>query len=309
MKRLTLDGYLGTVAVQGLLLVIVATAASAEERAPLEEVLKVWREREEATRSFRFVISEDYVIGHGTAGPVEGPEPSGPPEDAKAKRRTTLTVDGDLMRIERLGQSWIASALALTPSTYISTFDGTLNKSFYQDVNARGFVSRRDKHGDAGNVYLSPVLRHFRPLSPVFGVFKLDRLKVVSTDAVLNDTRCIVLEEPQPDGLRVRKYWVAPEQAMAIIRYEGTFKGHPEVQADVTFKHDDKHGWVPHRWHAARFAEHERILSSGESVVADFDLNPKVPAQSFELDFPPGTTVSDATARRMYTVPLAEWDR
>jgi len=274
-------------------------SASAEENVtPIESVLRVWRERQRIARTLQFELTDEHLIGKGT-GSIEGPpEPAG---EVTVKRRTTVTIDGDRMRLERLGEDWIAGQ-GVRPLTQISLFDGKFNKEFYQHHSTIGFLAARGKHSEGGNTYLLPVVRHFRPFSAAFRPFAIDRLKVVATDAMIDKTRCILLEDALPEGLRVASYWVAPDQGMSIVRHQTTFKGLTEWQLDASYQNDPKHGWIPAKWQASHGTP-ERRLSAGKLTVEKFSINEPVPAKTFEFEFPPGTQVNDHIKRTSYIVP------
>ena len=287
---------------RGIALLFVASIScctAAEKESPIESVLRVWRERERTVRTLRFELTDEHLVGKGT-GAIEGPlEPAA---EVTVKRRTNLTIDGDRMRLERLGEDWIAGR-GIRPLTYISLFDGKLNKEFYQHESAIGFLAARGKHSEGGNTYLSPIIRHFRPFSSAFRPLAIDRLKVVATDAEIDKMRCILLEDRLPDGVRVASYWVSPEQGMSVVRYQTTFKDHIEWRLDASYKNDPKHGWVPDKWQATHGTP-ERRLSAGKLIVEKFSINERVPPQTFEFEFPPGTQVNDKITRTTYVVPI-----
>jgi hypothetical protein len=291
-------------------LVAAAGSASAQDAASLESVLRVWRERERATRSLRFELRREYLIGkESLLGAAEGGGAvAEPPSPIKANQTCVLVVDGVKMRYERIGETWIDSLKAPAPETMIAVFDGRGQKILHRRdrsddlVHSTGFVRANKSHPDVHNLYLSPIIRHFRPVSAAFGVVKLDRLELSAAGEEVDGKRCIVLEEPQPDGLRIRKYWIVPDQDMAVVRYVGYFKGSVEDQADVTFAKDPLLGWIPDRWTAIRFGSERKILSSATTLVARKEVNVAVPPETFDVAFPPGTKVFDNTTKETYLI-------
>ena len=282
-----------------LLVLASVTCCTAEEKeTPIESVLRVWRERERTVHTLHFELTDEHVVGKGT-GSLEGPPE--PVAEVTVKRRTILTIDGDRMRLDRLGEDWIAGR-GVRPLTQVSLFDGKFNKEFYQHDSAIGFLAARGSHSEGGNTFLSPVIGHFRPFSTAFRPFAIDRLKVVATDAMFDKTRCILLEDALPGGLRVASYWVAPEHGMSIVRYQRTFKGLTEWQLTATYQNDPKHGWVPAQWQAEHGSP-DRRLSAGKLSVESFSINEPVPPKTFEFEFPPGTQVNDHIKKTTYVVP------
>ena len=82
-----------------------------------------------------------------------------------------------------------------------------------------GWISSSSGHSDRLSVHISAIVRHFRPLSPVFGAIDAAQLRLVNAEEVVDGTRCMLLEERLPGNGNVRRYWVSPEQGMAIVRY------------------------------------------------------------------------------------------
>ena len=272
-------------------------SATAAEPTTLEKVLAVWREREEATKSLWVVIDEQYFSrAHFD---LEGRPIGGRGE----KHNRLIAIDGIAFRHERNGELWPPGPDTPAYQTQISAFNGQLQKDLsYIGRDGRrsldyGHIRHRDRHTDLGNGYLSPILMHYRPLSPKFIVFDLDKLAVVSEDERVNGIKCIVLEEK--DEFRVNRRWVAPERDMGVVRFRSHFRGRLAAEADVTFKHDARLGWYPASWSAATYIR-DSVHSSGTQTVEKIELNLDLPASVFDVEFPPGTEVYDHTTRRKF---------
>jgi len=266
-------------------------AIVAKEHVTLESVIKVWRKREETVKSFRFELSNEDLTGKGSLM-------GGPPAETTAKLNRILIVDGSKMRYERTGDQWTSKGV--TAFKYIATFDGRIDKQLFlypradEFVHSRAWIRSTKQHSDARNFHLSPIIRHMRPLSSDFHCIDVDRLKILREDDSFRRIHCVVLEEPHPENNRRYEYWVAPEQEMAIVRQLQYFREVLENEAEVTFKQDPKHGWIPDHWHTARYGDEEKsLLDSSTAQVTEYKLNASVPESTFDVDFPARTEVFD----------------
>ncbi|MEX2175044.1 MAG: hypothetical protein WD872_11825 [Pirellulaceae bacterium] len=298
------------------LLAVASPPLSAAEPIQLADVLRVWRKRESAARTLRFDLVREYVRAKGTLTGIN--EEQGTvttlPESFKSDQRVVLVIDGVKMRYERIGDTWAPGIEAPAPETMIAVFDGARQKIVHERQQSddrmfsQGWVRSEKRHPDAANVHLSPIIRHFRPTSPVFGVIGIDRLQVERQDEMVDGLRCVILKEALPDGLRARKYWVAPDREMGIVRYVGYFQDQVETEAEVAFKRDPKLGWVPDRWRVASFVD-GALVTSATTQVASEQLNLAVAAATFDFTFPVGTQVNDRIAKRQYLVKPGRTNR
>jgi hypothetical protein len=283
-------------------------------------VLKVWQAREQATRSFRCEMSGEFLTGKGSiistleGGGVEHAITE-PRSDMKANQRSLLVVDGSSMRYERQGMEWADAIKDTAPQTMISTFDGRQSKQLFKRdreddlVHSRAFVNNNGKHPEAHNLYLSPIIRHFRPISSDFGVIHPTQLVSAGPDEVVRGLKCHVLKDPNSDNLRSCKFWVASEQGMAIVRYVSYFQDRVENQAEITFRKDDILGWIPAKWSAVRMGgKGAQVLDSCAMVLERCEVNLAVPAGTFDVAFPAGTEVIDYPKRKTFLVkPGGSW--
>ncbi len=144
-------------------------------------------------------------------------------------------------------------------------------------------------------------LWNVRPLDPTFGIFELDALKIVSRKETIGGSRCILLEAPTTVAGRVLRYWVATDKEMSVVRYAIVQGGVESRKTDVSFRRDPLHGWLPERWQTIAIKEGATFAAS-KIVVTKCTVNVPVPAETFEIKFPPRTKVFDSMARKTYVV-------
>ena len=271
------------------------TLASAADAVKLDDIISVWRKREEATRSLRIEMASDYLM-------VKGPPKAIPPN----KERWLVAIDGIKMRYERVGEVWTEQIQANAPDTMIAVFDGSTTKALHKReraddiLHSQGWIFKQTKHQDAENVYLSPIIRHFRPLSPTFDAIQFDKLQLADADDPVDGIACARLEETHPNG-KVIRYWVALDQQMSIVRWAGTINGNPSARLEASFKRDAALGWIPNRWSVTRLAnEGKTVLDSATTSVTKAEINIRIPGEDFDMVFPTGTEVFDRVEEKTY---------
>lgn len=283
--------------------VVYPPACSAAEPETLETVLAVWRKREAGAKTVKVVMAEESMTGEtiGLEGELVG---------GTAKMQRVIVLDGTNMRHERAGQMWNRGSKEPDQVTDLSVIDGhrakELSKVGRDDGASRsnGRISNRDKHRDVLIVHMSPVLRHWRPLSPALNPFKVDELKLVSTEEKIGGDRCILIQEPYGMFGGIRKYWIAPGKDMAIVRTI-VLRGETLLnEVNVSFKDDAKLGWVPEKWKSTSYRNDGRAMHSATHTVTDIEINLDVPPGTFDIVFPPGTEVYDSIAKAKFFVPL-----
>lgn len=271
-----------------------------DNRATLDSIVKAWRNRESASRSFQFELADEYITGKGSL--------MGEPQtDVTSSESRRILVDGDNMRYERVGLT--LAEKRLIPVKYVSTHKLMTNKSLYErdknedETHSRAYIRTSNKHSDSNNLYISPISRHYRALT--VGAISPAKLRIVTEDASIEGVRCILLESPGP-GARRDRFWVAPDQDMAILRYVRYITEDVlEYQLEASFKRGPVHGWVPDRWRAVRFGDDKkRVLDSCSTRVIAFGINISVEESSFDIVFPPGTEVFDKRSNTSEIVKL-----
>jgi hypothetical protein len=223
--------------------------------------------------------------------------------------RRVVVIAGNSMRHERSGDVWTHTTGATEHHANYAVFDGRRSKMLDETIrkddalHSTGYVRLTDRHTDVQNIYLSPILRHFRPISPTFTCFKLDSLKVLRTDDAVNGDRCIVLEEKQDHKFWNRKYWIVPDKDMAVIRFAGVRPdGTTDHQVDTEFRKDARFGWIPSSWKAIRCGREGKVFSSASNRVTEIEVNTPIPDSTFDIEFPAGTEVDDDISKRRYIV-------
>lgn len=276
-----------------------------------KKIVDAWAKRERETRTINAQIEQLRTLPKGSLSGMHDPpvedSPVSPPADTTHVLTRALVIDGEKMLHSIAGESWSERVRAFVPEKMISVFDGKRAKSVHikeeqtNAIHSQGFLHDKPQHPDRGNVNLGPVMRHFRPFSPVHGIFDPQKWTVLSTDAVVNESPCVRILEAGADGVNSREFWIDPSRDMALVRMVGRFGDRVTSQTDVTFKKAPVLGWIPESWAVTSYAN-GKLSNSSNCHLSDIRLNGDVAGETFALAFPSGTEVSDYALGKMFIV-------
>src|SRR5260370_823048 len=137
---LRLHGCFGMV-VALLLIALASTTTRAQQgKVTIDDILEVWKERQQKVQSARFELTCEETIPKGrtsfmdasrrrAAGMVPETEPN-PPRDYLVKGISAVTLDGVKLRYSYDHEQWDPVEKKLYPEHYVDVFDGEYFKWF-----------------------------------------------------------------------------------------------------------------------------------------------------------------------------------
>lgn len=286
--------------------------ARGESGHTVKEVLDAWKTRQAKVETAQFEFEERMVHPEGTLsfgnGPPPGTKPASQPDhDAVFDRRVRLFLaGGGKIRYEVEGKAWVQGLAGFVPQTYISTTNGSVNKTFYgkgsigEELHPCGFVNNESTNIDAGNYHIRPFLLLVRPLDRKAGGLSEEGWTLAVSKAVVESHSCLVLKQT---GSSNNEYWVDPERQMIVLRYLRKSRGKEFVRCTCSYKEDPKCGWVPDTWEGTMFQSDQTVRENVHGRMLRYEINSPLKDVDFEFSFPPGTEVSDHVAKTRY-IPL-----
>lgn len=280
-------------------------AAVAQPQRDLQQIIQVWKARENRVRSARFTWTESLTL---TPGAVLGKEPSSSPlqDDVTNRINATLLFDGDRIRYNTEGPIWARDQEKFAPRQYSSAFDGEESKAFYSDnpdnhIHPLGFVKNEKTTQDIQNYHLMPLLLSYRALHPAMNWLKPEQFKDREKIAFLRDRNCVIVESQA----KSRKYIfsVDPQRDYSVLRFEEIVSDKLSLRIDVDYSNDREHGWVPLAWNVAMFNTVTSKVREGViGKMKTYSINVPIEKQEFQIVFPPGTEVVDRKTNQSYLV-------
>ncbi|MBI1901290.1 MAG: hypothetical protein HYS13_09285 [Planctomycetia bacterium] len=294
--------------VAGLAAVLSAGPALADEpNVTIERILKVWEEREAATKSIlaKWTEQRHYEIGSRCGKETRGSDDEGRPFPSRpidVSLESLLRVDGERYRYEFQGENWVDRVEAVAPEHVLELFDGTRYLRFlgvdFHDKNVghdNGWITMRTRSGTREWPVLAPIMANYRALAPGFGHFRRDEWSATSLSdgGTVDGMKCMALSFSHVlDPARTKRCWVAPSLGCRIVRLELGQRMHVEVHYET-----DRSGeTIPKSWRYVLLqADGVAVRWSFAVAMREFAVNAPATAGDFSFEFPVGTEVVDLT--------------
>jgi hypothetical protein len=210
-------------------------------------------------------------------------------DNLRPGKQLIILKDGKMFRkLNRV----IWSGAAEIPEEMTSVFDGVAAKSLHVTAKSSvGFVHVKRQHADRYSLHVLPIVGHFRALADDMTILSPDKWHVVSTDAKLDDSTCVLLREGSEEDVRYRELWFEAEKDYVLVRRRDVFHGRTENQLSINYKEDETVGWVPSAWRVDRHVN-GRLIDHSDAKVVSLKINEPVDDPTFRLEFPPGTKIN-----------------
>lgn len=282
----------------------------------VETIAQTWQARQQRIRSASFAWKETYTEMKGSWSDtmprllIERNKLQGkilPPQDVTTKLTSTLLLDGIKVRYEYDGDRWSFDVPAPRREQYISLFDGKLCKSCRPLGSGSwnwpgGLIRASAMYCDAGKFDLRPILMTTRPMTPELRVFDIREMKIVSTQARMQDRPCIELLLTPASNSYFNRIWVDPARDSIILRQVTGNRGVIESQIDIRYRQDERGEWLPEGWEILSLVNPSQIESQTRAEVTQAEYNLPIDPAQFDLRFPVKTRVSDERTRTSFLV-------
>jgi hypothetical protein len=112
---------------------------------------------------------------------------------------------------------------------------------------------------------------------------------------MIDGESCRIMELERPPGAAgnvVVQWWVDPQRDWCVRRHAILRDGRPLLQLDIALEPDAQAGWRPATWRSVDLAPStQEVHEACEATVTAFEINPRIPIDEFQFEFPPGTRV------------------
>jgi hypothetical protein len=217
-----------------------------------------------------------------------------PPADTTYEVPRSLCFDGLKARSECADQQWSGKDKAYVLEPYVVVFDGTVGKHFYPKGSSytpwpQGII--RNRFPEANALYLLPLFMTFRAVSPEYRSFDLQTMAASGRRNFVQNRPSYEWER-HTAGSR-EQMWVDPSRACTIVGYQSMTGEQITSKIRMEYREEGECGFVPVRWNIVTFFPDGKLQGSVEATLTDCQINTEVAAGEFELEFPPGTRVTD----------------
>jgi hypothetical protein len=295
MKR-TLGSLVMLACVASAGLIVGARAHGQTARGTLDEMFRVWQERQDRAHSFSFEWEQQV---HETASPflpgASGPAAGTEQDSARPfTQRGEVQVDGDRFNYRNERDSDGLSNRRL--------FDGTSTKGlfFFRNDAPTGGVRPGAKHGEHLDVDLVPILFTYRAMQSGLSKIYPENCGLFDQKGDVDGHECFIVEQPDERISHVYAYWVDPSRDYVVVRYVIRVEGKDRGQTNVTYSEDEAQGWVPASWNFVWLNSDGSLAISKTYRVTKYSINEPIADDKFELTFPRGTRLRDERTGRIY---------
>ncbi len=286
----------------------------------LEPIAKAWRDRESKYRSARFEWKNRHTVPRGQFTDMVARFPGSevrlksmgierdavvPPRDTTYEFRASCSVAGAKLRYEHDNHQWSAAKQSYVPMPYVGVFDGkiakvlhTLGSTYTHWPDA--LVYREAKHPDRDNLNLLPLLMHYRGVNPELRPYSIETMTVGGLGRAPDGSDCLELTRDLNGA--IQRFWVDPMREYSVVGYLLTVKDRPMTKIAIRYRNDSGHGWVLAAWELSSFQTDGRLTYSTHAQVTQVELNIDLPNSEFDVEFPPGTLVTDEKSKTTYIV-------
>jgi len=286
-------------------------AWSQQGKVTIDDILEVWKERQQKVKSARFELSCEETIHKGrtsfmdaslreAAGLPPETEPN-PPRDYLVKGISAVTLDGFKLRYSYDHEQWDPVEKKIYPEHYVDVFDGeffrflTNPASGHHDYPSAG-VRKGGTSGSALKFPILPVIVTLRGNHPQF-FQDLVKFQLTGQSVMVGSRPCVeLMRDSGPPGQR-EFLFLDQKRDYVVVKEMIVFLGLPNWQVDATYAPDPQIGWVPKSWEYITRAGKDHVpMSSGRSTVTAYEINPHIDDNEFDVQFQPKTMVHDQSS-------------
>jgi hypothetical protein len=258
------------------------------------------------TLNIKFRCSEVIAKG-GMYTPVPGsphPEILIPAQETTLEWTNHLVIDEDKVRCENNRPTQWGVTEKWVERSQVYTFNGSVAKIFFPG----GLSGAKDPMGSIDNSaprgwssVLTPILMTFRGLNRSIALYAISEMNPSGNTVLIDGAMCQEYLFKLSSGFVVG-CWLDPANDYIVRRIRSEQQGRLGEQTDVRYCRNDTCGWVPSSWVRKVYSPAGSVRWTTTVEVLDMRLNEPQAAEQFDIQFPPGTLVSDNRNSKSYRV-------
>jgi hypothetical protein len=312
----------------GLILSIVAICLGprlcfAEEGKPtIEQILQVWKNRQDKVATARFELSCEETIHKGSTSLLErslrrkrglpAERELNPSRDYLVTGTSGVSLDGSKLRHSYDHQQWDPIGKKLYQEHYVDVFDGQLFKFLQIPVSGqKDYPTAAVRKNSASRSPLKfpilPLIFTFRGNHPQF-FHTLKQFRITGRSTTIFGRSCLELKKESNPSDHLNRHeilYLDSKRDYIVIKELIVVDDRPDWEIGATYTPDKDVGWVPQSWeYIIRAGKEHLVVESGQSKVIHYEINPLMEGKEFDILFPPKTLVHDESSGHyvLYTI-------
>ncbi len=277
----------------------------------MEDILQAAQRRQGRVQSLHFAWTEQVTDGKDSRTPPPSPLHPGrgmiPPRDVTYDEQEELWIDGEKMRYAESHHEWVGEKQAMVSFPQVAAFDGKLLKTLFErggpgKEHPCGTIEAKERHFDVGSVFLLPLLMTFRASHPHMRPLDIGHGALTGKRVPIEGRVCYEALFRHSDIAEMEYVWVDPSRDFVISRYVVTHDGKLTCQVNIRYAEDAQAGWIPADWDIATQFPDGRFRMSARAKVVQYEINPSIPADQFDIDFPRGARMTNFVTGEKYII-------
>jgi len=277
-----------------------------QDKITLEDIFKVWRERQRKVRTLRIKWDESLLIPKNELG-LDHPAKS--QKDLIFKNAVEYVISGDYARYSRDGTRWDYMQNMSLKERVVYTFNNHINYSFVETNR-----NEDSRHGTKDppairetNLVSYPnlaILRYYRIDAPKFGILERGQW-TLGPEKIIAGRKCVLVQNRFNHGkakIPYREYFfVDTERNMVPVEFGHILRETTSLRFRVKYKSDASGDWQPVSWLCDDYQLSggvKKLKSSRHVVVTLLELNSDISEDEFAIKFPPKTIIRDLVTKK-----------
>ena len=217
-----------------------------------------------------------------------------PEDDTTYETTYTLILDEHRVRLETIGKA--PSPDGPINQHVVYAFDGTISKDYHPLGTPFGIIHKEKRSRALDYAAVKPILCAFRPFTSTETSLDESGPPVKVATGIIDGQQCFVISRQASEQHEVDfKVWVDPSREFSIVRVSKRYNGTLVTQYDINYERDPRYSWVPTSWKSSVWDQRSaKLKSSSRCEVTTCEINPRIAPSEFQLQFPPGTLVTDS---------------
>jgi hypothetical protein len=274
----------------------------------IEDIIKAWEARQAKVKSAHFVWNDEITRTKGsiskTAPPMFRPKGPSPPEDMTYHSPRVVYIDQSKLFYGHRTRDWHEQRGCYVDTEWQFAHNGDVFKVF-KPISSNAFpvglVRKNCIHSEVTTMHIRPVLMTLRPTDSSLAPYREGMFRVTGKRAILDGKNCWEIRVPST-GMLVAYFWVDPTRGFVSPRFSLYFADSNGIawNVDVQYETHPVAEWIPIRWKLVQNHIDGSLLLSTKSSVVRYEINPILGESTFDIEFPPGTYVTDESTRSHY---------
>lgn len=291
-----------------------STAIAAEDAKPKQAtatanrtaMLATWKSRQKRIRSIQVEWKEARTDFKGAYFEVTTRK-YWPGSDTSYEGVSELLLDENKSRYSYNGKGWSSvggKPMHLVRRDYVIASDGKTCKAMTAASDKDAYPSATIRK-DALNFYLAtmhvaPLSWYARPTERSLAGWSSNELQITTDVGLINGLRCIIARTPAKRGARWN-FWISPERDYTIQRATQSDNSGFRKQFDISYRKSKRGEWVPKGWVYTKLKPRgKQYQTQMDATVRTIRINPRLSADRFRIEFPPGTWVTDLRGGNLF---------